>query len=152
MADIQRTLVLLKPDAVQRGLTGELIKRLEQTGLKLIGLKLMKVPEALAKRHYSAHEGKKFFPGLVSFITSSPIVAIAVEGPSAVELVRKLMGKTNPVEAPPGTIRGDFGVDIGRNLIHGSDSPESAANELSIFFSPAELVSYSRDYDRWIIE
>lgn len=152
MAEIQRTLVLLKPDAVQRGLAGELIKRLEQTGLKLIGLKLMKVSEALAKKHYSAHEGKKFFPGLVSFITSSPIVAIAVEGPSAVELVRKVMGKTNPVEAAPGTIRGDFGVDIGRNLIHGSDSPESAAKELAIFFTPAELVSYSRDYDRWIIE
>ena len=145
-------MVLVKPDAVQRGLAGEIIGRLERRGLKLAGLKLMRVTPELAREHYGAHTGKPFFEGLVAFITSSPLVAIAVEGENAVDVVRATMGATNPADAAPGTIRGDFGLTIGANLIHGSDSAESAAAELALFFGEGEVVDYERDIDRWVIE
>ena len=152
MSQTQQTLVLLKPDSVQRGLAGQIIARLEQSGLKIVAMKLLKVKDALARRHYGVHEGKPFFDGLVSFITSSPIVAMVLEGPQAVEVVRKAMGETDPAKAARGTIRGDLGLNIGRNLVHGSDAPETAAKEIALFFSPEEIVSYSRDSDRWIVE
>ena len=149
---MERTLVLLKPDAVQRGLVGELISRLERRGLKFVGMKLMRVSEELAQRHYAEHIGKKFFDGLARFITSGPIVAIVVEGENAIDLVRANMGKTDPKDALPGTVRGDLAVSIGQNLIHGSDSKESAAREIELFFSPDETLDYSRELDRWVIE
>ena len=149
---MERTLVLIKPDAMQRGLAGEIISRLERRGLKIVGMKMIHIDEALAKRHYSDHDGKPFFPGLVNFITSSPVVAIAFEGPRAVELVRATMGATDPLKSAPGTIRGDLGLEMGRNLIHGSDSPESAQKELSLFFKEGEIVSYRREIELWIIE
>ena len=152
MSESQRTLVLLKPDAIQRGLVGAVISRLERPGLKIVAMKLMRVDDSLARRHYAVHEGKPFFPGLVQFITSSPIVAMVLEGPNAVQVARKAMGETDPVKAAPGSIRGDLGLEIGRNLVHGSDGPETAENEIALFFSPAELVAYPRDYDRWIVE
>ena len=149
---MQRTLVLIKPDAVQRGLSGEIIARLERRGLKLAGMKMLHVTQELAHRHYGAHVDKPFFNSLVSFITSSPLIAIAVEGENAVDVVRTTMGATNPVEATPGTIRGDFGLTIGMNLIHGSDSPESAETELALFFDESEIIEYERGIDDWIIE
>ncbi len=149
---MERTLVLIKPDAVQRGLSGEIIARLERRGLKLAGMKLLQVTPELAHQHYGAHVGKPFFEGLVKFITSSPLIAIAVEGVNAVDVVRTTMGATNPVDATPGTIRGDFGLTIGANLIHGSDSLESAEAELALFFDDGEIVDYERDIDGWIIE
>ena len=149
---MEQTLVLVKPDGVQRGLTGEIIGRLERRGLKLAAMKLMQVDDALAHRHYGEHVDRPFFAGLVSFITSGPVVAMAWEANNAVEIVRSTMGVTNPANAAPGTIRGDLGVDIGRNLIHGSDSPESAARELALFFKPEEILSYSRSNDGWIVE
>jgi nucleoside-diphosphate kinase len=149
---MQRTLVLLKPDAIQRGLAGEIISRLERKGLKLVAGKLMLVSEELANRHYKDHVGKPFFEGLVTFITSGPLMAMMVEGENAVDVVRSTMGATNPQEATPGTIRGDLANTIGQNLIHGSDSEESAAREVSLFFSPEEIIDYTREIDRWIIE
>ena len=149
---MDRTLVLVKPDGVQRGLIGEIISRLERRGLKIVGMKLMQVSGELANRHYGEHEGKPFFAGLVGFITSGPIVAMAIEGNNVVGLVRTTVGATNPADSAPGTIRGDLGVDIGRNLIHGSDSDESAKRELSLFFTEGELLDYSRVTDPWIIE
>ena len=149
---MEQTLVLVKPDGVQRGLVGEIIGRLERRGLKLAGMKLMQVDESLAHRHYGEHVDRPFFAGLVSFITSGPVVAMAWEANNAVEIVRSTMGVTNPANAAPGTIRGDLGVDIGRNLIHGSDSPESAARELALFFEADELLSYVRSNDGWIVE
>ena len=149
---MDRTLVLVKPDGVQRGLIGEIISRLERRGLKIVGMKLMQVSGELANRHYGEHEGKPFFARLVGFITSGPIVAMAIEGNNVVGLVRTTVGATNPADSAPGTIRGDLGVDIGRNLIHGSDSDESAKRELSLFFTEGELLDYSRDTDPWIIE
>ena len=149
---MERTLVLLKPDSIQRGLAGEVISRLERRGLKFVAMKLMKVSDELANLHYGEHVGKPFFEGLVKFITSSPIVAMVVEGESAVEVVRNTMGTTNPIQAGPGTIRGDLGLTIGMNLVHGSDSPESARREIDIFFRPEEIVEYTRDIDAWIIE
>ena len=149
---MDRTLVLVKPDGVQRGLIGEIISRLERRGLKIVGMKLMQVSGELANRHYGEHEGKPFFAGLVGFITAGPIVAMAIEGNNVVGLVRTTVGETNPADSAPGTIRGDLGVDIGRNLIHGSDSDESAKRELSLFFTEGELLDYSRDTDPWIIE
>ena len=127
---MERTLVLVKPDGVQRGLIGEVIGRLERRGLKLVGLKLVQVSDELARRHYGEHVDRPFFPGLVRFITSSPVVAMAWEADGAVEIVRNTLGATNPASAPPGTVRGDLGIDIGRNLVHGSDSLESAQREL----------------------
>ena len=149
---MERTLVLVKPDGVQRGLIGEVISRLERRGLKLVALKLMQVDEALAQQHYVEHMARPFFRGLVEFITSGPVVAMVWEADNAVNLVRQTMGATDPTKSPPGTIRGDLGLDIGRNLVHGSDGPESAAREISLFFLPREILSYSRSTDPWIKE
>lgn len=149
---MERTLVLVKPDAVQRGLIGEVISRIEKTGLKLVALKMIHMDREMAGRHYAIHQGKPFFEGVVGFITSSPLVAAVFEGPNAVEVVRKTMGATDPVKAAPGTIRGDLALDIGRNAVHGSDSKENAEKEISLFFSPEEMVSYKRNVEPWIIE
>ena len=149
---MERTLVLVKPDGVQRGLIGAIISRLEQRGLKLVGMKLMQVDDGLARQHYAEHVDRPFFGGLVDFITSAPVVAMAWESDGAVEAVRNTMGQTNPTASPPGTIRGDLGLDIGRNLVHGSDSLESAQRELSLFFRESELLDYERATDRWINE
>ena len=149
---MERTLVLVKPDGVQRGLIGEVITRLDQRGLKLVGMKLMQVDDTLARQHYGEHVDRPFFVGLVDFITSAPVVAMAWEADNAVEAVRNTMGQTNPTSSPPGTIRGDLSLDIGRNLVHGSDSLESARRELSLFFSEGELLDYSRANDPWIKE
>lgn len=149
---MERTLVLVKPDAVQRGLTGEVISRIEGTGLKLVALKMLHMNKGMAERHYGIHRGKPFFEGLVQFITSSPLVAAVFEGPKAVEIVRKTMGDTDPAEAAAGTIRGDLALDIGRNAVHGSDSSENAEQEIGLFFSPEELLSYERQIEPWIIE
>ena len=149
---MERTLILVKPDAMQRGLAGEILARLERRGLRIAGLKLVEVDRALAERHYGEHVGKLFYEGLVRYITSCPIVAAVLEGTDAVEAVRSTMGKTNPRDAAPGTIRGDLGLEIGRNLIHGSDSLESAAREVGLFFQPAELLSYERAIDAWVFE
>ncbi|MGE0601992.1 MAG: nucleoside-diphosphate kinase [Dehalococcoidia bacterium] len=148
----ERTLFLVKPDAVQRGLAGEIIKRLENRGLKIVGLKLMQVTRATAEKHYGEHKGKPFFNGLVDFITSAPVVAAVLEGTNAIEIVRATNGLTNPAAAAPGTIRADFGLEMGRNLVHASDSPKSAAREIKIFFKPSELVEWTRDSDKWIYE
>lgn len=152
MADVQRTLVLLKPDALQRGLVGEVIARLERRGLKIVAMKMVQVDEALAHRHYAVHQGKPFFAGLVRFITSAPVIAMVLEGREAVEVVRQTMGATDPVKAGPGTIRGDLGLDIGRNLVHGSDSPETAEREISLFFRPEEILAWERALEPWITE
>ena len=149
---MERTLVLVKPDGVQRGLIGEVISRLERRGLKLVGMKLMQVDDALARQHYGEHADRPFFAGLVEFITSSPVVAMAWEADNAVEAVRNTMGQTNPTASPPGTIRGDLALDIGRNLVHGSDSAESAQRETALFFQPDEILDYTRSNDPWIIE
>ena len=149
---MQRTLVLVKPDAVQRGLVGEVVSRLERRGLKFVAMKLMEVSDALAAQHYSEHKGKPFYEGLVRFITSAPIVAAVIEGENAVELVRATIGATDPRDSDAGTIRGDLAVSIGQNLVHGSDSEESAVREISLFFSADEIVDYTRDIDRWITE
>ena len=149
---MQKTLLLVKPDGVQRGLVGQIVSRIEQKGLKLVGLKLMRVNQELANQHYGEHVGKPFFNDLVDFITSSPIVAMAVEGENVVQVMRAIMGTTNPQEASPGTIRGDFGMTIGMNLIHGSDSAESAERELSLFFNSEEILNYQREVDKWVIE
>ncbi len=148
----ERTLVLVKPDGVQRGLVGAVLARLEQRGLKLIGLKLLRMDDALARRHYAEHVDKPFFPGLRDFITSGPLVAAVFEGANAVQLTRNAMGATHPLDAAPGSIRGDFGVDLGRNVIHGSDSPASGERESALFFAPEELLDWTRDTERWIYE
>ena len=149
---MEKTLVLVKPDGVQRGLIGTVIGRIESKGLKIAGLKLIHVSEELAKEHYGEHVARPFFGDLVSFITSSPVVALAVEGDNAVSVVRTLMGGTNPQVADPGTIRGDFGMTIGMNLVHGSDSVESAERELNLFFDKNEVLDYVREIDAWVIE
>jgi nucleoside-diphosphate kinase len=149
---MERTLVLVKPDGVQRGLVGEIISRFERTGLKLVALKMLQMDGEMAGKHYAIHQGKPFFEGLVKFITSSPLVAAVFEGQNAVEIVRKTMGATDPVKAAPGTIRGDLALDIGRNVVHGSDSIENAQKEIELFFSPEEIVSYERQVETWIRE
>ncbi|MEI6775850.1 MAG: nucleoside-diphosphate kinase [Chloroflexales bacterium] len=151
---MERALIILKPDAVQRGLVGPILSRIEQRGLKLQGLKLMQVSESLARTHYGEHEGKPFFNGLVSYITSAPVVVLVVAGKAGtIEMIRTMVGVTNPAKAAPGTIRGDFGIEIGRNLIHASDSPESGEREVAIFFSPTELIAdWGRVTDAWIYE
>ena len=149
---MQRTLVLIKPDGVQRGLVGEILGRLEGRGLKLIALKMMEVSRELATRHYAEHQGKPFYEGLLSFITGGPIVAMIWEGREAVTVVRSLMGATDPLKAAPGTIRGDLALDHGMNLIHGSDSPSRAEAEMALFFAAKELHEYERTADRWIRE
>lgn len=149
---MERTLVLIKPDAMQRGLASEILGRLERRGLRIVGLKLMQVDRALAERHYGEHAGKPFFESLVGYITSCPIIAAVFEGTNAVESVRNTMGKTNPKDAAPGTIRGDYGLEIGRNLVHGSDSVESAEREVNLFFSATEVLEVKRDVDPWVFE
>ena len=149
---MERTLVIVKPDGVQRGLIGPLLSRLEARGLKIVGLKLVQVSQDLAARHYAEHEGKPFYPGLLKYITSAPVIVACVEGTSAVQMVRNSVGATNPLHAAPGTVRGDLALDIGRNLIHASDAPATAERELALWFQDAELVSYERDADRWIFE
>ena len=149
---MERTFVAIKPDGVQRGLIGDVISRLERRGLKLVAIRLMQVDEDLAGRHYAEHVDRPFFASLVSFITSGPIVAMIWEANNAVALARQTMGSTNPADASPGTIRGDFGVDIGRNIVHGSDSPESAEREIGLFFGSGGGLDYSRTADQWIIE
>ena len=149
---MERTLILLKPDAVQRGLVGELVSRLESRGLKLVAMKLMVADEALARRHYGEHTDKPFFRGLVEFITSGPLVAVVAEGEDTINIVRSIMGATDPRDAAPGTVRGDLAMSIGLNLIHGSDSAESAAREIALFFAKDEILPYDRDIDRWIYE
>jgi nucleoside-diphosphate kinase len=148
----ERTLVLVKPDAVQRGLVGEVVARFESKGLRIVALKLMRMDEELAGRHYVEHRQKPFFGDLVAFITSGPLVAMVVEGPSAVAVVRQMIGVTDPAQAQPGTLRGDHGLTIGMNLVHGSDSVERAATEVELFFRPDEITDYGRDLDRWILE
>jgi nucleoside-diphosphate kinase len=147
---MERSLVLIKPDAVQRGLAGEIIGRLERKGLKIVAMKMLHMDINLAGRHYAIHRGKPFFEGLVGFITSSPLIAIVLQGENAVQITRQMMGDTDPARAPGGTIRGDFGVDVGHNLIHGSDSVENASSEIALFFSPAEIFDYDREIDTWI--
>lgn len=149
---MERTLVIIKPDAVQRGLAGKIIHRFERRGLRIAGMKLIHIDEALAQRHYAVHEGKPFYEPLIEYITSSPVVVMVLEGNDAIEIVRRTMGATNPAEAAPGTIRADFGLEIGRNLVHGSDGPDTAKFEVSLFFDEEELVSYERDTDPWIFE
>ncbi len=146
----QRSLVLIKPDAIQRGLAGELISRLEGRGLKIAAMKMLQMDKTLAQRHYTIHKDKAFFDELVDFITSGPIIALVFQGKDAVEIIRQTMGETDPVKALPGTIRGDLGLDIQHNLIHGSDSIENASKEVSLFFSPEELFDYHKDIDRWV--
>jgi nucleoside-diphosphate kinase len=149
---MEQTLVLVKPDAMQRGLAGEIIARLERRGLKIAAVRLVQVDDTLARRHYAEHEGKPFFPGLVEYITSSPIIAAVFEGPNAIKATRQTMGSTHPLEAATGSIRADFGLEKGRNLTHASDSPESAAREIALFFGEEAPVSWARDVDRWVIE
>ncbi len=150
---MERTLIIVKPDAVQRGLTGEIIKRFEQRGLRLIGLKLLQVSRDLAEKHYDVHRERPFFKDLVAYITSAPVVVMALEGSSAIMAARTAIGATNPAQAAAGTIRGDYALEIGRNLVHGSDSPENGHIETANFFSEAELMSgWERDTDPWIFE
>jgi nucleoside-diphosphate kinase len=146
----ERSLVLIKPDGVQRLLVGRVIARFEDRGLKLVGLKLVQVSHALAEEHYAIHRERPFVPGLVAFITSSPLVAMVVEGPNAIAVVRSMVGATRPWEAAPGTIRGDFAVEVAQNLIHASDGPETAATELALWF-PEGVLDYRREADRWVL-
>ena len=150
MASVERTLVLVKPDGLQRGLIGNVISRFERRGLHLVGLKLLRMDRALAERHYGEHREKPFFGDLVGFITASPVVAMAWEGPGAVAMVRSMMGATNPADASPGTIRGDHAVSIGANVVHGSDSVARAAEEVALFFSPGELFEWESAQAGWL--
>jgi nucleoside-diphosphate kinase len=149
---MEKSLIILKPDAVQRGLIGPILTRLEQRGLKFSGLKLMQISRELASKHYSVHEGKPFYNSLVEYITASPVVVLAVQGDDVIKIVRNTVGATKPAEATPGTIRGDFGLEIGRNLIHASDSPENGETEVSLFFQASELLTWERNTDAWIYE
>ncbi|MBN9494629.1 nucleoside-diphosphate kinase [bacterium] len=148
----ERTLILVKPDAMQRALAGEVISRYERRGLKIVGMKLMRIDRETAERHYGEHREKSFFPGLVTYITSSPVIAAVLEGPNAIDAVRATNGATNPIEATPGSLRADFGLEKGRNLVHASDSAESAVREVALFFDEKELVAWPRDADAWIFE
>jgi nucleoside-diphosphate kinase len=147
---MERSLVLIKPDAIQRGLAGEIISRLERKGLKIVAMKMLHMDKNLAQRHYAIHKGKAFFDDLVNFITSSPLIAIVFQGKNAVEIIRQMMGETDPAKASSGTIRGDFGIDIGHNLVHSSDSLENASKEIDLFFSAEEIFNYNRELDTWI--
>jgi nucleoside-diphosphate kinase len=148
----ERTFAMVKPDGVQRGLVGEIVRRYEARGLKVVGLKLMGVPRSLAEAHYGEHKGKPFYDGLVAYITSGPVAAICLEGKNAVSVVRTLNGATKPWDAAPGTIRGDLALDIGRNIVHGSDSVESAKRELAIYFGKDDLVDWTPENAKWITE
>ncbi len=149
---MERTLVIIKPDGVQRGLTGEIISRFERRGLRIAALKLMQLPLQLAQQLYAVHKGKHFYESLLQYITSGPVVVMVLEGRDVIEVVRRTMGATSPAKAAPGTIRADFALETGRNLVHGSDSPQTAAYEIPIFFNDDEIISYPRDTDRWIFE
>ena len=149
---MERTFIMIKPDGVQRNLVGEVIRRFETKGFKLVGLKFLSVSKELAEKHYGVHKERPFFAGLVQFITSSPVVAMVWEGDGVVASARNLIGATNPLTSPPGTIRGDFGVSVGRNLIHGSDAIETAQYEISLWFTPEELVSWEPTITPWIYE
>lgn len=149
---MERTLVLIKPDGVQRGLIGEVIARLERRGLKLVAGKFLQVSRDLAEQHYAVHQGKPFYEGLVKYIISAPVMALVWEGPNAVAAVRQTMGATRPTEAAPGTVRHDFALTIGRNLTHASDTPENGEKEVALWFKPEELVSWDRPIDSWIFE
>ena len=149
---MERTFLMIKPDGVQRNLVGEVIKRLETKGFTLVGLKLMSVSRELAEEHYGVHKERPFFPGLVEFITSSPVVAMVWEGEGVIASARKIIGATNPLNAEPGTIRGDYGVAVGRNLIHGSDAPETAQTEVALWFKDSELVSWKPNATPWLYE
>lgn len=148
---MERTFVIIKPDAVQRGLIGEIVARFERRGLKIVGMKFMQVSEELARKHYAVHEGRPFFNGLIQYIISAPVVAMVLEGTNAIAVVRKTLGATKPAEAELGSIRADFGLEIGRNLVHGSDGPETAASEIALWFGD-DLVSWGRASDPWIFE
>lgn len=149
---MEKTYLMVKPDGVQRGLVGEIVSRFEKKGLKLVAAKLMIIPKEVAENHYGEHKDKKFFPSLIAYITSGPVFAMVWEGENAVQVCRNMMGKTNPQESAPGTIRGDYCMVTGLNIIHGSDSPESAAREIGIFFKPEELVDYTKDSNKWLYE
>jgi nucleoside-diphosphate kinase len=149
---LERTFIAIKPDGVQRGLVGEVIRRFESKGFTLVGLKLMQVSKELAEQHYGVHRERPFFPGLVQFITSGPLVAMVWEGNGVVASARKLIGATNPLYSEPGTIRGDFGVDVGRNIIHGSDAVETAQAEIKLWFKDEELVNWTPANAPWLYE
>ncbi len=149
---MERTLIIVKPDGVQRGLIGPIISRLERRGLRLLALKFMQISTELASQHYAVHKGKPFYEPLLDYITSGPVVVMVWEAPDAIAIVRKTMGATRPVEAELGTIRGDFGLKVGRNIVHGSDAPETAAFEIDLFFAKDELVDWERSVDRWVLE
>ncbi|MDW7989584.1 MAG: nucleoside-diphosphate kinase [Archaeoglobaceae archaeon] len=149
---MERTFLMVKPDGVQRGLVGEIISRLEKKGLKIIAIKMLKIPKEVAEEHYREHKAKPFFSSLISYITSGPVISMVIEGKNAIKVVRKLVGATNPAEAEPGTIRGDFGLDLGKNVVHASDSLVSAEREIKLFFKDEEIFDYERDIDAWVYE
>jgi nucleoside-diphosphate kinase len=149
---VEQTLVLVKPDGVQRGLIGEITARLERRGLRLVGAKFLLVDRNLAETHYAIHKGKPFYDGLIRYITSAPVMVMVWEGPNAITAVRQTMGSTRPIEADPGTVRHDFSLEVGRNLVHASDGPDTAVNEIALWFKPEELVSWDRSVDPWIFE
>jgi nucleoside-diphosphate kinase len=149
---VERTFVMIKPDGVQRGLVGEIVRRFEARGLKIVGMKMLQMSSNFAKKHYEVHIGKPFFDGLIKYITSGPVVAMVLEGTEAVAAARATMGATNPTKAAPGTIRADLSLEMGRNLIHGSDGPETAQTEIALWFKPEELLNYGRAIDTWIFE
>ena len=149
---MERTLLLVKPDGVQRGLVGTIIDKVERRGLRMIGMKLMSVSAHLAETHYAIHKGKPFYSGLIDYITSTPVVAIAWQGSKAVAVVRQILGATDPTTAEAGTIRGDYGIDIGRNLTHGSDSVKNGTTEINLWFKPDELIEWKRSGEEWVFE
>jgi len=149
---MERSLVLVKPDAVQRGLIGEVILRLERRGLRLVAAKFIAVSDELAKTHYAIHQGKTFYEGLIRYITSAPVMAMVWEGPNAINAIRQTMGATRPTDAAPGSIRHDFALEIGRNLTHASDTPENGIKEVALWFTSAELVTWERAIDQWVFE
>jgi nucleoside-diphosphate kinase len=149
---VERTLIIIKPDAVQRGLIGPIVTRFERRGLRIAGMKLIHIDRTLAERHYAVHKGKPFYEPLIQYITSAPVVVMVLEGNQAIDIARRTMGATNPAEAAPGTIRADFGLEIGRNLVHGSDGADTAAFEVPLFFEEDEILSYQRPADPWIFE
>ncbi len=149
---MERTLIIIKPDAVQRGLIGEIVNRFERRGLRIVAMKLMQITTQLAEQHYAIHKGKPFYASLIDYITSGPVVVMVLEANDAIAIARRTMGATRPAEAAPGTIRADFGLEVGRNLVHGSDGPDTAAFEIDLFFDEDEMLSYTRDTDPWIFE
>ncbi|OIO98586.1 MAG: nucleoside-diphosphate kinase [Anaerolineae bacterium CG2_30_64_16] len=149
---MERTFVMLKPDAVQRGLVGEIVQRFERRGLKIVAMKMVHISAEFAHKHYAVHVGKPFFEGLIQYITSGPVVALVLEGANAIDVARATMGATNPAKAAPGTVRADFALEMGRNLVHGSDGPETAVFEIGLWFGEQELVDYGRSVDAWVFE